>query len=238
MNSATDHPDISVIVATYGREAVLCETLDCLLDQDHPNYEVIVADQTPAHEARTEQFLRARRDRLRYLRIARPSLPNARNIGIRHARGDIVLFVDDDVIPARSLVSAHAGAYAGAHVGAVAGQVLPREGNTVDEPVVGQLDRCARVTWNFHSTLPTETMYATGGNMSFRRALLHEAGLFSPAFGGNAYFEEVDLCLRLRRLGQRNRLRADRVAAAPGGRHRWLWEQPARSALVLLVHPQ
>ena len=240
-------PDISVVVATYGREAVLRETLKLLLDQDYPSYELIVVDQTSAHEPETDRFIRSQGHRLRHLRLVGASLPNARNAGIRAARGDLVLFVDDDVLPARSLVGAHVGSYRDATVAGVAGQVLPLGGATVDAPVAGQLDRAARVTWNFNSTVPGETMYATGCNMSFARDAVYRAGLFEVAFGGSAECEEVDLCLRLRRLGHTIRfapaaslVHLEAVAGGCGNRRRgprWFYWHVHNHLLLSLRHP-
>jgi glycosyltransferase involved in cell wall biosynthesis len=42
-------PSISVIIPTYRREEPLKDTLDDLLKQDYPNFEVLVIDQTATH---------------------------------------------------------------------------------------------------------------------------------------------------------------------------------------------
>ena len=50
-------PNISVVIPTYGREEVLCQTLrDVLASRPEPT-EVVVVDQTPRHEDQTEEFL-------------------------------------------------------------------------------------------------------------------------------------------------------------------------------------
>ena len=55
----SDRPIWSVIVPTYQREKVLCETIEYLLGLSYPHYELLVIDQTRRHEKETEQFLRA-----------------------------------------------------------------------------------------------------------------------------------------------------------------------------------
>lgn len=195
------YPLVSVIVPTYGRDEVLCDTLQGLLSQDYPRYEVIVVSQATAHSEGTQRFLSEHRDRIRELWLQRPSLPNARNAGILEARGEIILFVDDDVIPSSSLISWHVSAYTDPSIVGVAGQVLSPDGVTVSTPEVGQLDKFTNVTWNFHSNQRTYADYATGANMSFRRSRIVDAGLVEPAFGGNAYFEDVDLSLRVQYPG-------------------------------------
>lgn len=205
--SVTSYPDrrcplVSVIVPTYGRDEVLCDTLRGLLSQDYPRYEVIVVSQATAHTEGTRKFFMEHRDRIRVLRLDRPSLPNARNVGILDAQGEIILFVDDDVIPSSSLISWHVSAYSDPSVVGVAGQVLSSNGVTVSATEVGRLDRFTNATWNFHSSLRTYAEYANGANMSFRRDRIVDAGLFEPAFGGNAYYEDTDLSLRIQHPGE------------------------------------
>ena len=53
------HPFWSVIVPTYQREKVLCETIDRLPGLACPYFGLLVIDQTPRHEAGTDQFIRA-----------------------------------------------------------------------------------------------------------------------------------------------------------------------------------
>ncbi|HET6312359.1 MAG TPA: glycosyltransferase [Chloroflexia bacterium] len=195
-------PLVSVIVPTYNREAVLCQTLATLFEQDYPNYEIIVVDQTPQHRDETYRFLEENKQKLRHIKVDKPSLPRARNIGLRHARGELVLFLDDDIIPVRDLVSKHVRGYADDNaVCGVAGQVVPPEGGLVDEGKVGRIDERARLTWNFNSTVAADTMWGPGGNSSFRRKLVEAAGLYEPAFAGTSVAEELDLCVRLYRLG-------------------------------------
>ena len=60
-------PFCSVVVPTYQREQVLCDTIAYLLDLSYPHYELIVVDQTPLHEPQTEQFLQQVMPRIRYI---------------------------------------------------------------------------------------------------------------------------------------------------------------------------
>jgi GT2 family glycosyltransferase len=195
-------PLVSVVLPTYGREQVLCQTLAQLLKQTYPSFEVILVDQTPAHSLQTEAYLRALASSasLRLLRLDQASLPHARNVGVRHARGDIVLFVDDDVIPDQNLISSHARAYGDPHTGGVAGRrTVPGEQESLWP--IGQIDAWGTHISNFSSTLPSQVEWASGCHMSFRRELIALAGFFEPKFLGTAAYEDVDFCFRIRRLG-------------------------------------
>lgn len=199
----TELPLVSVVVPTYRREEPLCNTIRGLLEQDYPRMEIIVVDQSDRHEPETEAFLRAHADRIRYMRVERPSLPNARNVGAREAKGDIIVFVDDDVIPSASLVLAHAEAYADPDVGCVAGQILPPDRTVACTSAVGTIDTAMTIVRNFNSEIRTDVSHAPGGNLSVRRSVFLQVGGFDSAFGFHALREETDFSLRVLRSGRR-----------------------------------
>lgn len=240
-------PRLSVIVATYRREDALCQTLTGLFDQGYPDYEIIVVDQTPAHAEPTRSFLEAHRDRFRYVVEDWPSLPNARNVGLRHATGEIAVFIDDDCLVAPGFLEGHAAAYRDPAVGGVAGQILtPGAAPSAAEPVGRIADRY-RLIYNFHSTVVADVAFAQGCNMSFRREVALAAGGFEPGFAAHACFEEVDMCLRVRRLGWRIRfepsaslLHLERVDGGCGNRRidaRWFYWWLHNRYLAALRHP-
>ena len=195
-----DEPLVSVVVPTYNRERLLCDTLRGLFKQDYRHLEIIVVDQSARHESSTEDFIRRHAQKIRYSQMEKPSLPEARNQGAQLSAGRIVLFVDDDVIPDPHLVSAHAAAYSSHTVGGVAGRRTVPGLEELPQPV-GVIDAWGRHVSNFSSLVPTSVDWASGCNMSFRRDLIFRAGLFEPKFLGSAAYEDVDFCFRLRRLG-------------------------------------
>lgn len=198
-------PFVSVVVCTYQREQPLCDTLDMLLKQEYYNYEIIIVDQSTSHLPTTSAFLRSKASFLRYFSIDRPSLPGARNFGIKNARGEIVLFVDDDVEPSPRLVAAHASAYIDPAIGGVAGRrTYPLDSQIQDTGgFVGIIRRDGIEGANFSTTKSTEVEWAPGCNMSFRKELLEGVGGFEVRFRGTAAYEEIDLCARIRSLGYR-----------------------------------
>lgn len=124
---------VSLVIPTYGRDAVLGETVATLLRLTPPTDELLVVDQTAEHESATRDRL-AEWDRagaIRWLRLAQPSITAAMNRGLAEARGEIVLFLDDDIIPAPNLIEGHRRAYAQhPEAWAVAGRVLqPEDGD-------------------------------------------------------------------------------------------------------------
>jgi len=191
------------VVPTYGREEVLCETLRSLLGLDLQGCEITVVDQNARHEPLTHDYLSSIAGRIRLLQQS-PSLPRARNAGWRAAAGDIVLYLDDDVIPHPGLIEAHCRAYDNPAVGGVAGRV-----RTIGFPapeVPASRSRWPVVGWlffNLAQTVPAEVATARGCNMSFRRALLEELRGFDERYAPSPYRNESDFCFRVRQRGYR-----------------------------------
>ncbi|MGB3766097.1 MAG: glycosyltransferase family A protein, partial [Phormidesmis sp.] len=129
LSSYAPEPLISVIVPTYGREAVLCDTLKSLLAQTYSAYEVIVIDQTQNHELETQRFLTQLvfEHKIRLHTVPWANLPAARNYAIERANGSILLFLDDDVELPPGFLAAHAAGFKNRpKVGAIAGRVFDR----------------------------------------------------------------------------------------------------------------
>ncbi|MEM1242239.1 MAG: hormogonium polysaccharide biosynthesis glycosyltransferase HpsN [Cyanobacteria bacterium P01_H01_bin.26] len=207
-------PLVSVIIPTYGREAVLCSTLKNVLEQTYAAFEVIVVDQTQAHEPATIDYLNSLKinPQVTLYTVPWASLPAARNYAVERAHGDIILFLDDDVELPPGFLSAHVRNYqTQSDVGAVAGRVFDRmklsESNSAKQ--IKTLPPEAMdpgVAWYHidlvHTVNPQQVLTARGCNMSFRRDVFSTHGLrFDERFQGSAVREESDFCLRFRRTG-------------------------------------
>ena len=198
--------DVSVVIPTYRRGKPLLDTLRHLLAQDVPPLEIIVVDQTESHPPEVEQALRRHESegRIRRVRCSPPSIPRAMNVGLREAKGGVVLFVDDDVEPASRLVSAHAARHGGDYA-AVCGQVL--QPGEVPDPAANRGPRPmgfqADLDFRFCGTEPTELRNVMAGNLSVSRAVALSIGGFDEQFIGSAYRFETDFARRLVAAGHR-----------------------------------
>lgn len=99
-------PVLSVVVACHRSEAHIVECLDSILDHTRQDIEVVAVND--ASPDRTGEILRARAEadpRITVLDLAINVGPGpARNVGIEHASGDYVWFVDaDDSLPPASV---------------------------------------------------------------------------------------------------------------------------------------
>lgn len=88
----------SLVVATVGRDRDIAELLDSLLAQGRSDFEVIIVDQNDDDRLDAIEAAYAGRVDLRRFRSKVRNANHARNLGLRHARGEIVAFPDDDCI--------------------------------------------------------------------------------------------------------------------------------------------
>jgi len=215
--------DVSVAIPTFQRESVLIDTLEAL--QASGAGELLVVDQTPAHEPRTETRLREMDEggRIRWLRLREPSIPRAMNVALLEATRPIVLFLDDDIEPASDLVAAHAASYGeGEDTWGVVGQVLqPGEMAAPASRPFRTSGLKAFLDFPFNSTEPTFVENVMAGNLSLRRDRALAVGGFDENFVGVAYRFETEFCRRLCRQGGRvlfqPRARIHHLRAAHGG---------------------
>lgn len=85
----------SLIMATVGRTQEVERFLAALAIQTHRNFELIVVDQNV--DNRLAPLLDPYRSRFPIVHLAsEPGLSRARNVGLRHAKGEVVGFPDDD----------------------------------------------------------------------------------------------------------------------------------------------
>ncbi|MBH8574630.1 glycosyltransferase family 2 protein [Nostocaceae cyanobacterium CENA369] len=207
-------PLISVIVPTYGREETLRDSIVDVLNQDYPNFEVLVIDQLPKHQPEIQAYLeeQAAANKIKLFHLDWASLPGARNYGVRRSLGEIILFIDDDVKLTPGFLAAHVKNYLqNPEVGAVAGRVFDRMklGDSGGELEIEYLPPQAMdpgIAWYHidlvHTTKPQQVLTTRGCNMSFRREIFFKHGLkFDERFRGSAVREESDFCLRVRQTG-------------------------------------
>jgi glycosyltransferase involved in cell wall biosynthesis len=92
---------ISVVVCTYRRVDAVGALLECLIQQTHKEFEVLLidgsGDSSPARKVLTEK-VGALQSSLNIRLVPSPKgLTVQRNRGIAEARGEILVFIDDDV---------------------------------------------------------------------------------------------------------------------------------------------
>ena len=107
-------PFISVVVPTYNRSASLRRLLDGLERQTYPveRFEVLVVDDGSTDGTREAVRQTHVPFTLRLIEQDHGGPAVARNRGVNAATGELIVFVDDDVVPASDLLDAHARSHA------------------------------------------------------------------------------------------------------------------------------
>jgi glycosyltransferase involved in cell wall biosynthesis len=186
--SETPPPRASVIIRSYNRLPALCELLDRLLVQRFDGFEIVIVDQSTRATAAQEAALATRTadPRVRLLKFPPLGGPGARNAGVRAARGEILLFIDDDDLPeGEGWIAAHVANYADPRCLGATGRSVIEAGR---EPPYRRMARAERLVMSL-SWLGMQRPYARvnvrkpvdsvhGGNVSLRRSAIERAGLW------------------------------------------------------------
>lgn len=194
---------VAVLIPTLGRKKELIDTVNGILAQSVPPDEIVIVDQNSPTDFEVEKFL-SEIPIVLHLKEQPPGVVANYNRCWKASQCEIVIFVDDDVLPDKKLIEAHLKNYNDVSVGAVAGQIHNRLGDGAAKKIrsVGAYSRLTgHVTANFNSKKRAIVQFGQGANMSFRRTALATIGGFDPEFGGNGYFFETDAGLRLSEAG-------------------------------------
>ena len=185
---------ISIVVPTYNRTALLAKCIDALTAQqfDKADYEIIVVTDGPSDATIQLMEVAAYRHSGHAIRIY--STPQkkgpaaARNFGWQCAKGDLIVFTDDDCIPSPQWLSAYWQMYDRQHNGIVAfnGPVrVPLQGTPTDfEKNTALLEQAEFIT----------------ANCACSRSTLEVIGGFDEAFA-MAWREDSDLHFKLIEAG-------------------------------------
>jgi len=175
----------SVVIATRNRAALLDGALASLRAQiGAPQIELIVIDNGSSDGTRAV----AERHGATYLFEAQPNRALARNAGLAVAGGEIVLFIDDDVILPPYFAAAHARAHAAA--------LFP---HVVTGPIINVPAADVRPVPTF---MNGSNAYFCTCNVSVPRSSLEAVGGFDESFDKYGW-EDTELGVRLRNFDVR-----------------------------------
>lgn len=203
--------DLSIVIPTHNRAAILGRCLEALFRQEGlpARCEIVLVDDGSTDE--TSTVVEAVRQRgaipIEYLRQAPSGPAAARNRGVRHARGTIVLFLGDDILAEPTLVAEHLRCHASHPEAALAvlGFVtwsptipvtpymhwLESSGNQFDYEAIKGRDEVD----------PARYLYTS--NLSLKRAFFHVTGEWFDERFKLALLEDIDLGRRLAARGLR-----------------------------------
>lgn len=144
---------------------------------------------------------------VKFITMNERSMVKARNIGLHHAKGDVVAYVDDDAVVCEDWLKYILEPYGDEIVGGVGGRVIPSgRGEMSYVPAkhnaIGKVFENGLVLGNFDIPIenPIEVDTLIGCNMSFRRELLLKVQGFDERFRGSCFREDTDISLRVKSL--------------------------------------
>jgi GT2 family glycosyltransferase len=197
--------DVSVVISTHNRAAVLSRALNALLAQaDHVPYEIIAVDN--ASTDITAEVIRSKlpmSPQLHYVYEPQRGLPYGRNAGVRAARGSLIAFTDDDVeVPSDWVTTIKRVFDAHPDVDVIGGPVRPVWPSALPRWLTRR--QFGPFALGEHGTAPMRVgadnaaPCLVGANLAFRREVFDRIGLFDPKYTKS---QDREMQLRLWRAG-------------------------------------
>jgi GT2 family glycosyltransferase len=222
--------DATVLICSRDRAALLDDTVRSVLSGTAVPRELLVIDQSSAPARDLSGLGAARGCDVRHLRSSTTGLSRARNIGLREARCDVVVLIDDDMFVETDWLARLLGALDerdGRLV--VTGRVLPAPSETRDAVVPAAALVTSPVPAVYRGRQPRDVV--PGANVAFQRSVALRLGGYDERFGAGARFaaaDDNDMGLRLLEDGCEVRHVPDAVVyhrawRSAGGRIRLRW---------------
>ena len=195
--------DLSIVLPTYNRLDQLKRVIAALGRQTFPADRLEVVVVSDGSSDGTNEYLRAADTSFELVPLLQENqgVAAARNNGVARTRAEIILFVDDDVVPVPELIEEHLKHHRQDDRVVVLGPMLPPP-DTKLLPWVQWEERMLEKQYEdmiLGHWAPTARQFYTGNTSLARRHVL-SAGGFDPAF---RRAEDVELAYRLKDMGLR-----------------------------------
>jgi glycosyltransferase involved in cell wall biosynthesis len=209
-NSSSNRPLVSVIISTHNGESRLKTTLPSHFKQTAPSnsYEIILVDN--ASSDKTREFvmsLTQANSQLKYIFEKNLGLHNARHAGARAAKGEILVFTDDDATVDPNWVHSYLEAFRNHPLMNAAGGPVEPEWEQTPEPWLtnivsdGKFFPALGLMKPFSHFRLTPDCFFFGVNMAIKKHLLFELSGFNPESFGDKWLGDGESGL-LRKLWQ------------------------------------
>ncbi len=189
---------ISVVIPTYNRLPILQKSLIALEKQEFTDnkidgYEIVLVDDGSTD--RTLSWLSENKAQFPHVKIFEQNHQGAaaaRNLGVKKAQGDTIVFIDSDLVVTNSFLQSHANALVKGE------QELKRDGLFTYGAVINTNNFEDPTSEPYKITDFSAAYFATG-NVAIARKWLEEAGLFDTGFQLYGW-EDLELGVRLKKL--------------------------------------
>lgn len=204
---------LTVIICTYNREKYIGNLLEALAKNDLPKseYEIVLVDNNCTDHTHDicQTFAATHPDvQFRYVVETEQGLSAARNKGIREAKGDILVYVDDDALVDSDYLRIYAEHFATHPNTMAAGGPIEPMYETAAPDWMTPYTKALLTGWlNYGNKVRTfpQGRFPGGGNAAYRKEVFDKVGLFNTALGrkGNGLMgsEEKDIFDKMHTLG-------------------------------------
>lgn len=203
---------VTVIIPSFKRPFDLRRCLEAVARQTRPADEVLVVGRDEDSETlNVVSMFHSQMSMLRTVLSSGPGLITAMNCGLDNARGDLLVFTDDDAEPQNDWLERIEAVFADPSIGAVGGRDWLQLPDELSRFRPRSVSHVGVLTWygalygNHHCPLrghAKKVMFLKGVNMAFRRHALGTHRIDTNLRGsGSQVGSEMDLCLRIRQAG-------------------------------------
>jgi glycosyltransferase involved in cell wall biosynthesis len=177
---------LSIIIPTYNRKQLLAESLESLTQQsiDSSDFEVIVVNDGGVDVRAVIQRFNSSLN-INYINASHQGVSIARNTGIKEARGDILVFFDDDAVASKDWLEKVIKIFSNSEINIVVGRGLAKTNNM----------------WQFfapHYDRGNKQIQLNGiweCDFAVRKSVLNQVGVFDEQIGwGHEGNELADRC--------------------------------------------
>ena len=182
---------ISLIVCSYNREKYIYEALSRIAKNDYPteDYEIVMVNNNSTDNTANECKRFAKdypQAPYHYFMETKQGLSHARNRGIDEAKGDIIVFLDDDsMVEPDYLKELDKAMKAHSDAMAYGGKITPRfeNGETPKWICKWTYSWVSAIDMGNEVKLFERNAFPIGANMGFRKECLDKVGKFNPDLG-------------------------------------------------------
>jgi len=181
---------ISALVCTCNRGRLAVDTVSSILANTHPNFELVVVDQSRDNQTREALRPFLADPRLKYLKVATIGKGNALNTGLRETKGSVIAITDDDCTVPPNWLETFASIFAAHPKVAVAfccveaGEHDRTAGFVPDYVRTGE-----RTLTSIHDA---RLVQGLGAGIAVRRNMIEEVGGFDTMLGPGSTFPSCD----------------------------------------------
>ncbi|MBL7124586.1 MAG: glycosyltransferase family 2 protein [Dehalococcoidales bacterium] len=188
--------EVSIIIPMYNAGKTIIQTLRALKNQTRKDFEVIVVDDgsTDTSARLVAEFSKQSNLTIRLVHQENSGPAKARNLGVKHSKGDIIIFLDSDCIPPPNWVQEMVSPLNKSVVGCNCGYKVKNRDSLIARYVDYEIAK--RHEKMIGRNIDTIGTYSA----SFVKAAFVEAGAFNTEYTA-ANAEDFDLAFSITRMG-------------------------------------